>query len=517
MLMHKSLAVALLGVIGLAATSDAGAATQARVQAQFMGNIAPAALASRIGLEAGAALSPRLQIRTAQGTLKTREQQTFRGVPVYGSHVVVERDASGNVLGVSGGITHSIGRDIASVRPAISSARATAVLRAHAGLLPLGIGSNGIVDSDIQNAKSDLYVYAEGSRARLAYLTSFFVDRNGNPTRPMAIIDANTGEVIQSWEGLTTKGKPGGGGSGTGTPALATGAGGNLKTGQYFYGTDFASLAVTQSGSTCTMQNPDVKTSNMAGSTRRGTLWSFICPNSSGDGANGAYSPINDAHHFGSVVHDLYKSWFGAPPLNFQLVMNAHYGRNYENAFWNGSSMNFGDGASFFYPLTSLDVASHEISHGFTEQNSNLQYSGQSGGMNEAFSDMAGEAAEYFDRGHNDWLVGAEIIKNGTALRWMCTPTLDGSSIDNAAKYTSSTDVHYSSGVYNKAFCTLAKTAGWNTRMAFEVFTRANAVYWTPTSTFNSGACGVEAAADDYAYSRSSVVSAFNAVGVTCQ
>ena len=88
--------------------------------------------------------------------------------------------------------------------------------------------------------------------------------------------------------------------------------------------------------------------------------------------------------------------------------------------------MNFGDGASYFYPLTSLDVTSHEISHGFTEQNSNLQYSGQSGGMNEAFSDMAGEAAEYFDRGHNDWLVGAEIIKNGTALRWMCTPTQDG-------------------------------------------------------------------------------------------
>src|SRR3546814_8285544 len=90
--------------------------------------------------------------------------------------------------------------------------------------------------------------------------------------------------------------------------------------------------------------------------------------------------------------------------------------------------------------LTSLDVTSHEISHGFTEQNSGLQYSGQPGGMNEAFSDMAGEAAEYFDRGQNDWLVGAEIIKNGTALRWMCTPTLDGRSIDDAADFTSSLD-----------------------------------------------------------------------------
>ena len=516
-MMHKPLVAALLGAIGLAVMADASAATHTHVQAQFMGKIAPAALANRIGLEADASLSPRLQTRTVHGTLKTREQQTFRGVPVYGRNVVVEHDGSGNVLGVSGEISQGIARDIASVAPAISGARATAALRAHAGLLPFGIGINGIRDSDIQNAKSDLYVYAEGNRARLAYLTSFFVDRNGTPTRPMAIIDANTGEVIQSWEGLTTKGKPGSGGGTTGTPALATGAGGNLKTGQYFYGTDYASLAVTQSGSTCTMQNPDVKTNNMASSTRRGTLWSFICPTSSGDGVNGAYSPINDAHHFGSVVHDMYNNWLGAPPLSFQLVMNVHYGRNYENAFWNGTSMNFGDGASYFYPLTSLDVTSHEISHGFTEQNSNLQYSGQSGGMNEAFSDMAGEAAEYFDRGHNDWLVGAEIIKNGTALRWMCTPTQDGSSIDNAADYTSSLDVHYSSGVYNKAFCTLAKSSNWNTKKAFEVFAHANAMYWTATSTFNSGACGVETAADDYAYSRSDVVAAFNAVGVTCK
>ncbi|MEO5829693.1 MAG: M4 family metallopeptidase [Rhodanobacter sp.] len=515
--MRKSLAAALLGAIGLAAISDASAATHGRVQAQFMGKVTPAALASRIGLETGASLSPRLQMRTARGTLKTSEQQTFRGVPVYGRQVVVEHDGSGNVLGVTGEVTHGIGRDVASVAPTLSGARATALLREHAGLLPFGIGVNGTRDSDIQNAKSDLYVYAEGNRARLAYLTSFFVDRNGSPTRPMAIIDANTGEVIQSWEGLTTKGKPGGGGGGTGTPALATGAGGNLKTGQYFYGTDYASLAVTQSGSTCTMQNPDVATNNMASSTRRGTLWSFICPNSSGDAVNGAYSPINDAHHFGSVVHDMYNNWLGAPPLSFSLVINVHYGRNYENAFWNGASMNFGDGASYFYPLTSLDVTSHEISHGFTEQHSNLQYSGQSGGMNEAFSDMAGEAAEYFDRGHNDWLVGAEIIKSGTALRWMCTPSTDGSSIDNAANYTSSLDVHYSSGVYNKAFCTLAKTSNWNTKKAFEVFAHANAVYWTATSTFNSGACGVETAADDYAYPRSDVVAAFNAVGVTCQ
>ncbi|MGA0586262.1 M4 family metallopeptidase [Dyella sp. KRB-257] len=62
--------------------------------------------------------------------------------------------------------------------------------------------------------------------------------------------------------------------------------------------------------------------------------------------------------------------------------------------------------------------------------------------------------AEYYDRDSNHWLVGAEIFKNGTALRCMCNPTLDGRSIDNQANYTSTLDVHYSSGIYNKAYCT---------------------------------------------------------------
>jgi pseudolysin/vibriolysin len=75
---------------------------------------------------------------------------------------------------------------------------------------------------------------------------------------------------------------------------------------------------------------------------------------------------------------------------------------------------------------------------------------------------------------------------------------------------------HYSSGVYNKAFCTLAKTSGWDTPKAFKVFARANANYWTASSSFNQGACGVETAATDLGYSASDVEAAFNVVGVTC-
>jgi pseudolysin/vibriolysin len=178
--------------------------------------------------------------------------------------------------------------------------------------------------------------------------------------------------------------------------------------------------------------------------------------------------------------------------------------------------MYFGDGATTFYPLVSLDVAAHEVSHGFTQQNSNLTYSGQSGGINEAFSDMAGEAAEYFSRGKNDFLVGSEIFKNGVALRYMATPTKDGRSIDNASKFVTGMDVHYSSGVYNKAFYTLATKAGWNTSKAFQVMADANRLYWTASTTFNKGACGVQQAATNRGYPVADVKAAFTAVGVTC-
>src|SRR3546814_7778679 len=105
---------------------------------------------------------------------------------------------------------------------------------------------------------------------------------------------------------------------------------------------------------------------------------------------------------------------------------------------WDGTKMSFGDGAPTFYPLVSVDVAGHEVSHGYTEQHSNLTYSGQSGGMNEAFSDMGGEATEYFWKGSNDFLVGPEIFKGAGALRYMNNPPQAGSSIDNAANFTRS-------------------------------------------------------------------------------
>jgi hypothetical protein len=118
--------------------------------------------------------------------------------------------------------------------------------------------------------------------------------------------------------------------------------------------------------------------------------------------------------------------------------------------------------------------------------------------------------------GSNDWLVGAQIFKGSGALRYMNNPPQDGSSIDHADDYNDGIDVHYSSGVYNKAFYLLATTSGWNTKTAFQAFARANRDYWTANSTFDEGACGVEQAAEDMGASVANVTSAFAAVGVSC-
>ena len=439
--------------------------------------------------------------KTTAGVRNTRYQQTFRGIPVWGEGIVVSEDTAGNVRTL-------FGQKVANLASQIPAGRVR--LNANAALQigkSAGLGTRlGFMRTS--NEKSNLMIYVDDAgRASKAYVVSYFADtpNMGSPARPTVIVDANTGRVLKQFDNLQHA-------------LVGTGPGGNAKTGQYEWGSGgiYGYLDVTQSGTTCTMNNANVKTVNLNGGTSGSTAFSYTCPRNTVKTINGAYSPLNDAHYFGGVIQNMYNAWTGSNALTFQLVMRVHYSTSYENAYWDGTQMTFGDGASTFYPLVNADVSGHEVSHGYTEQHSNLTYSGQSGGINEAFSDMGGEATEYYWKGSNDFLVGAEIFKSSGALRYMCNPTQDGSSIDNAANYYSGLDVHYSSGVYNKAFCTLAKTAGWSTQKAFQVFARANANYWTASSTFNQGACGVETAATDLGYTAADVTAAFTGVGVSC-
>jgi Zn-dependent metalloprotease/PKD repeat protein len=457
--------------------------------------------AAMLGLDSESRLRVLTHNVDADGTNHYRYEQTFRGIPVFGEQVVVSEGKDGSVKHLFGRSLGGLGAELPQRPALIGKTRASSVARTAA----FGVRAAQLLVSR-ENVRQVIFV-GDDNRARMAYQVELLADtaKGGSPTRPFVILDAANGKVLKQWDGLAHA-------------LVGTGPGGNGKTGQYEWGSGgrYGYMDVSQSGSTCTMNNAKVKAVNLNGGSSSTTAYSYTCPRNTFKTINGAYSPINDALQFGGVITNMYPAYTGYNALSFQLVMRVHYSSSYENAFWDGSTMSFGDGASTFYPLVNADVSGHEVSHGFTEQHSNLTYSGQSGGMNEAFSDMGGEATEHYWKGSNDWLVGAEIFKGSGALRYMSNPPQDGGSIDDASDYYSGLDVHYSSGVYNKAFYKLATTSGWDTPKAFKVMARANALYWTASSTFNSGACGVETAAADLGYTVADVTAAFATVGVSC-
>jgi len=448
---------------------------------------AAAAVHERLGLAAQDLQAQRSKTY-ANGRTVTRYQQHYQGIPLWGEAIVSQQDAGLAAPSLHGQLVRQIEQDLPDIRPSLSQQAALALAKGRSGFA-----------QHASQEEAQLWIKLDGQgRARLVWALSFMLHGN-KPARPHFLIDARSGEILEQWEGLTTNN--------------ATGPGGNLKTGKYEYGVNFGYLDVNAS---CQMDNANVTTINLNGGTNGSTPFLFTCPRNEFKQINGAYSPLNDAHYFGGVVFAMYQNWLGQRPLTQKLQMKVHYGSGYENAFWDGQAMFFGDGANTFYPLVSLDVTSHEVSHGYTQQNSNLQYSGQSGGINEAFSDMAGEAAKYYMRGSNDFKVGYDIMKGAGALRYMNNPPQDGRSIDHTSQYYDGLDVHYSSGVYNKAFYLLATSAGWNTRKAFEVFADANHLYWTATTNFSGGVCGVERSASNRGYNVADVTRAFNTVGAAC-
>jgi len=445
-------------------------------------------LTPREGLESERSLT------TARGHIKTRYHETYMGVRVYDTVVTADEEDDHDVEGT---LLMDLKDDLPDVDPKISEEEAIAGAKSH-----LGDDEKGL---SFGNEEANLYVYhgEEDREAKLVYEVSYFGESDTVATRPYAIVDAKTGDVLDSWEGLDTHGM--------------NGVGGNLKTGKYTYGVDYDAMNTTSSdGVDCVLENANVKVIHMNHKTSGVTASHKVkCNTGAQDEVNGGYSAAHDALYFGGVVFDLYKNWYGTRPLTMGLTLRVHYSRNYENAFWDGSRMTFGDGRNRFYPLVSLDVTAHEVSHGFTQQNSNLVYRRQSGGMNEAFSDMAGEAAKFYMKGTNDFRVGFDIFKSSTgALRYMDDPTKDGKSIGHFSNYHDNMDVHYSSGVYNRAFYQLCQRPGWDTRKAFEVFVIANQMYWHANCKMEECACGVKKAAIDKGYNTADVAAAFAVVGL---
>jgi len=229
---------------------------------------------------------------------------------------------------------------------------------------------------------------------------------------------------------------------------------------------------------------------------------------------------LDDAHNFAGDVYDYYFNEQGRDSFDgagATLISSAHYSSNYDNAFWNGTQMVYGDGGVYFKPLSeSLDVCGHELTHAVTERTAGLIYSGESGGLNEGTSDILGTTIETYEQGWvvdaGTWEIGEDIMLPsgplGEALRFMDDPTKDGVSIDNYADFTKFIDVHYSSGIANKAFYTMANDPSLDIEQAADIWYRALTLYMTSSETFAQARLDTTSAATDLYGSGSAQVTA---------
>ncbi|WP_051568450.1 M4 family metallopeptidase [Crocinitomix catalasitica] len=211
-----------------------------------------------------------------------------------------------------------------------------------------------------------------------------------------------------------------------------------------------------------------------------------------------------DAHWGSEMTYDYFFEQHDRNSIDndgFQLNSYIHFGVDYANAFWDGTRMTYGDGDDFWDPLTSVDIAGHEITHGLTTFTAGLIYARESGALNESFSDIFGNAIEQFARpGDFSWLVGEDI---GSALRSMSNPNSYGDPDTYFGDFWASLDggdsggVHTNSGVQNFWFYLLSQggtgtndngddydVTGIGIEDAGKIAFRNLTVYLTPSSNF---------------------------------
>ncbi len=272
------------------------------------------------------------------------------------------------------------------------------------------------------------------------------VDSQRSDSRKVFHINAQTGAKIREYDNLQENTESG------------TGVKGDTKP-----------LDVTVSGASHQLVSTDRRQATYdAGNTKKlpGTL--FVDPNSDGlwnlAGRTSPGQPAGvDAHYYANLTDDFYRNVFSRNSLDnkgMQMVSTAHYGRNYNNAFWNGSQMTYGDGdgTTFIEFSGGLDVATHEFTHGVTDFTSDLVYQGESGALNESFSDMMGNSIEFYANKNPDWLIGEDIYLAKDAapgFRNMADPAEDGDPDHYSELYTGKQDsggVHSNSGIPNHAY-----------------------------------------------------------------
>ncbi|NNB88134.1 peptidase M4 [Corallococcus exiguus] len=408
-----------------------------------------------------------------QGNQHLRFTQTKNGLEVVGGELVVHVRPDGTVFRANGSARDGLS---VSALPRIASASA----RDAALSSTVGTGL------EVQGAPRLVYVRTEEGALRLAYEVKVTGENDLMPLRDRVYVSAQDGSIV--------------------------------------------------------LRAPEIHTAlnRKVYSANNGTSTPGTLKRSEGQAAIGD-SHVDMNYDMLGYTYDCYKVLFNRDSLNnagTALISTVHYSRNYVNAYWDGTQMVYGDGdgVNSIELGKDADVTVHELTHAVTEYESNLTYSGQSGGLNEAMSDTFGAVCESRVNGWSTaadiWMVGEDVWTPGTpndALRYMDDPAKDGASKDWAANVTSGTDVHYSSGVPNLAFALLSKggvhprRSGGPTvpaigvEKAARIWYKANTDIYTAGTTFAQAKTWTIQAASDLGYDQATqdaVKTAWEAVGV---
>jgi Zn-dependent metalloprotease len=473
-----------------------------------------AAAGQALGLGSGEKLVVKDVINDADGSTHVRYDRTFDGLRVIGGDLVSHRDKAGAVKSVSWNASHTAA--VSSKTPKVSLASAEAA----------GAKKAASVQQTPTASHGELVVSAGGATPKLAYdVLTEGMRADQTPSRLHTIVDANTGATLESFD------------------EIENGTGNGIYVGTVTIGTTFGTSWSMRDA----VGNYTTDLNGSTSSTAAGTTFTDA-DNIWGNGtvSNRASAGV-DAHYGAGKTFDYYKNIQGRNGIwntGVGARSRVHYGTNYVNAFWDGTQMTYGDGASNTHPLVELDVAGHEMSHGVTENTAALVYTGDAGGLNEATSDIFGTAVEWYANNASDtpdYLIGEEINinGNGTPLRYMDKPSKDGGSRDCWSSTLGGLDPHYSSGPlnhwfylasegsgakvingvsYNSPTCNASTVTGIGRSAAEKIWYRTLSTYLTSNSNYAAARTGaIKSAKDLYGAASTQcagIESSFSAIAV---
>ncbi|GAA1190356.1 Zn-dependent metalloprotease [Kitasatospora gansuensis] len=486
--------------------------------AQAKANVAR--YAGTFGFGAGQDLQVKDVILDADGTQHVRFDRTYQGLPVVGGDLVVHQDAHGRLKDSSHGKAHD--PKVKSTVPAVpAQASASSALRDAEGI-------------SSATSTPELIVWAADGTPRLAWRTTVAgLGDHGQPAGKVVVTDASTGEQIEAYD----------------AEHQAVGTGHSEYTGDVAIDTTpqnggYALIDPTRGHITKDANN--VSSSSLNASS--GTLFTDA-DNVWGDGKK--FTGVRataavDAHANTAWTYDYYKNTFGRSGIKNDgkgATVFVHVGTKWDNAQWSDTCfcMMTGDGDGVTDPeQVDLDTMGHEMTHGVTSATANLRYSGESGGLNEATSDIFGTMVEWYaNNGVDtpDYLFSDQSTPPW--LRRMDKPSLDGRSADCWTRKVGQLDVHNSSGVgnhwfylasegsgtktingvtYNSPTCNSSTVTGIGNQKAAKIWYRALTVYMTSTTDYKGArAASLKAATDLYGSTSAeykAVAAAWSAVSV---